>query len=113
MALPRQDEAVSQAVKRVRIWYALLLFVFAVFGVRLFYVQIIRYDHYKKAALSDQLKQYDIPASRGIISVHEASTTVPIVLNQQLYSLFADPVYIKKPTEVADKVARAIGGDAN
>jgi cell division protein FtsI (penicillin-binding protein 3) len=113
MALAPNSSADARAVMRLRVWYTALILVLAVFGVRLFYVQIIRYDHYKKAALSDQLKQYDIPASRGIISVHEASTTVPIVLNQQLYTLFADPVYIKKPTEVADKVARAIGGDAN
>lgn len=97
---------------RVRVWYAALVFIMAVFGVRLFYVQIIRYDHYKKAALSDQLKQYDIPASRGIISVHEASGSVPIVLNQQLFTLYADPVYIKNPTDAADKVARAVGGSA-
>ncbi|MEO6513512.1 MAG: penicillin-binding protein 2 [Candidatus Saccharimonadales bacterium] len=113
MALTGNSSADARAVMRLRVWYAALIFVLAVFGVRLFYVQIIRYDHYKKAALSDQLKQYDIPASRGIISVHEANTTVPIVLNQQLYTLFADPVYIKKPTEAADKVARAIGGNAD
>jgi cell division protein FtsI/penicillin-binding protein 2 len=113
MALVGNSSADAAAVMRLRFCYAIIIFVLAVFGVRLFYVQIIRYDHYKKAALSDQLKQYDIPASRGIISVHEANTTVPIVLNQQLYTLYADPAYIKKPAETADKVARIIGGSAD
>jgi cell division protein FtsI/penicillin-binding protein 2 len=113
MALLGNSSADARAVMRLRVWYGLIIFALAVFGVRLFYVQIIRYDHYKKAALSDQLKQYDIPASRGIISVHEASTTVPIVLNQQLYTLYADPVYIKNPASTADKVTRAIGGKAD
>ena len=113
MALLGNSSAGSRSVMRLRVWYAGLIFVMAVFGVRLFYVQIIRYDHYKKAALSDQLKQYSIPASRGIISVHEGATTVPIVLNQQLYTLYADPVYIKKPDIAADKIARVIGGSAD
>ena len=113
MALLGNSSADARAVMRLRVCYAALIFVLAVFGVRLFYVQIIRYDHYKKAALSDQLKQYDIPASRGIISVHEGGTTVPIVLNQQLYTLYADPVYIKDPGSVADKITRAIGGSAD
>ncbi|MDL2363381.1 MAG: penicillin-binding protein 2 [Patescibacteria group bacterium] len=102
----------AQAVKRVRLWYGLLLVVVAIFGVRLFYVQIIRYDHYKVAALSDQLKQYEIPASRGNIQAHNGASTLPIVLNQQLFTLYGDPVYIKKPQEVADKIVPIIGGNA-
>ncbi|HET6924483.1 MAG TPA: penicillin-binding transpeptidase domain-containing protein, partial [Candidatus Saccharimonadales bacterium] len=104
----------AHAVKRVRTWYTLLILVIAVFGVRLFYLQIIRYDHYKKAALADQLKQYQIPASRGLIEAYDGSgNVVPIVLNQQLYTLYADPTYIKHPQAVADKVAGIIGGKAS
>ena len=109
---PKGNNSANNAVMRVRFWYALFLFVIAFFGVRLFYVQIIRYDHYKAAALSDQLKQYTIPSSRGIISVHEGDSTVPIVLNQQLYTLYADPAYVKDPVQDADKVARIVGGSA-
>jgi len=87
--------------------------VLVVFGLRLFYIQIIRYDHYKTAALSDQLKQYQIPASRGVISLHEGSTSVPIVLNQKLYTLYADPTFVKKPDDVADKLAAKLGGSAD
>ena len=101
-----------QAVTRVRIWYGLLILVIGIFGVRLFYLQIINYGHYKAAALSDQLKQYEIPATRGIIKAYNGSEVLPIVLNEELYVLYADPVYIKKPAEAAVKVAAAIGGDA-
>lgn len=99
-----------KAVDRIRIWYGLLILVMAVFGIRLFYVQIIRYGHYKSAALSDQLKQYQIPATRGIIEAHDGDSTVPIVLNQQLYTLYADPTFIKNAGQAADKVAAIIGG---
>jgi stage V sporulation protein D (sporulation-specific penicillin-binding protein) len=114
MALPNTNTSHTDLtpVQRVRIWYGFLMLVIAVFVVRLFYVQIIRYDHYKNAALSDQLKQYQIPATRGIISAHDGSGVVPIVLNQQLYTLYADPTYIKHPEVVGAKVADIIVGKA-
>jgi cell division protein FtsI/penicillin-binding protein 2 len=107
----RNKAAVGPAM-RVRLWYALVVFIIAIFGVRLFYVQIIRYGHYKAEALSDQLKQYEIAPKRGTILVHEGDSTVPIVLNQTLYTLYADPALVKKPTAAADKIARVIGGSA-
>lgn len=99
-------------VQRIRIWYGLLILVAAIFVIRLFYVQIINYGHYHAAALSDQLKQYQIPASRGTIAIHNGDSVVPLVLNQRLYILYADPVYIKKPDEVAAKIVPIIGGNA-
>jgi cell division protein FtsI (penicillin-binding protein 3) len=102
-----------QAVKRVRIWYALLILVLCIFVVRLFYLQVIRYDHYKNAALSDQLKQYQIPASRGIIEAHLGDQVVPLVLNQKLYTLYADPTYIKDVNKTAEAVAVIIGGKSS
>lgn len=103
----------ATAALKVRICYGFIILIVAIFGVRLFYVQVIRYEHFKNAALSDQLRQYEIPAERGTISVHEAGSTVPIVLNQKLYTLYADPGYIKDPATAADKVARAVGGNAS
>src|SRR4051794_13368643 len=84
-------------VRRVRIWYGLIVFVLAIFFIRLFYLQVIRYDHYKTAALSDQLKQYEIPASRGTISAMDGDHTIAVVLNEKLYTVYADPVYVKDP----------------
>lgn len=100
------------SIKRIRIWYALLLLLSAVFVVRLFYLQVIKYDYYQTAALRGQFKQYEIPPVRGVIEAHNGSGTVPIVLNETKYTLFADPVYVKDPTDAADKIARAIGGNA-
>ncbi len=102
----------TKTVDRIRIWYGLLILIIGIFGIRLFYVQVIRYNHYKNAALSDQLKQYQIPARRGTIDVHDGNQTVPFVLNQQLYTLYVDPTYIKKPDQTAGQVASIIGGNA-
>lgn len=111
MAPPNKNA--GKVISRIRLWYGLLVAVLVLFGLRLFYVQVIRYGHYKTAALSDQLKQYQIPASRGTIEAHDGSTTVPIVLNQQLYILYADPVYVKNRDQAASRVAQIIGGGAD
>lgn len=100
-------------VTRIRIWYALLLVVLAVFIIRLFYLQVIQHDKYRKAALQTQLKQYEIKAPRGIIVAHDGDQTVPIVLNEARYTLFADPKFIDNPEQTAAKVVKVIGGDIN
>jgi len=63
----------------------------------------------KNAALSDQLKQYEIPARRGIIKAHDGDQILPIVLNQKLYTLYADPTYVKNPDGVAQKLGPIVG----
>src|SRR5487761_1222434 len=59
------------AAQRINVWYVALVLVLGIFGLRAFYVQVIRYDYYHQRALSDQLKQATIPASRGIIEAHD------------------------------------------
>ncbi len=107
---PYQDSVLHQ-LRRIRIWYAVLLLVSALFVIRLFYLQVIRHDYYQKAALSDQLKQYQIPAERGTIVAHSGNATAPLVLNETLYTLFADPQYVKDPWQTARKIQDVIGGN--
>lgn len=99
-------------IQRIRVWYALLLVLSAVFVVRLFYLQIIRHDYYQTAALSGQLKEYEIPPERGVIAAHNGEAVVPIVLNETKYTLFVDPVYVKDPEDAAEKIASVIGGNS-
>jgi cell division protein FtsI/penicillin-binding protein 2 len=100
-------------LQRIRIWYALLIVIAAIFVVRLFYLQVIRHDYYQKAALKGQLKEYEIPASRGTIMAHNGTAITPLVLNEKLYTAFVDPVYVKDPHTAASEVQRVIGGNAN
>jgi len=107
---PNKNE-ISLAIRRLRIWYGALVLIIIIFGIRLFYVQIIKYDHYHAAALSDQLKQYQIPATRGLIEAEDGNSVVPIVLNQELFTLYADPTLVKNPTSSAQHIQQIIGGD--
>jgi cell division protein FtsI/penicillin-binding protein 2 len=100
--------------RRILVWYGALLLVVAVFITRLFYLQIIRHDYYHARALADQLKEYKIDAPRGLISAHDGSATVPIVLDQTLYTLYADPSFAAKNADSdAQKLAAITNGDAN
>src|SRR5690349_5812599 len=98
-------------LSRIRLWYVCLLVLAGLFIVRLFYLQVIRHDYYQTAALTKQLKEYEIPADRGTIEAIVNGQPVPIVLNEIKYTLFADPVYVKDPKASADAIARIIGGD--
>ena len=100
------------ANSRLKLWYGVLIFIIAIFIVRLFYLQIIRHDHYRQAAQADQLKQYSISADRGIIEAHEGRDTVPVVLNQKLYTLFVDPSLIKDAEGNAAKLAAITAGSS-
>jgi cell division protein FtsI/penicillin-binding protein 2 len=98
--------------RRLLIWYAVLIFIIGVIILRLFYLQVIRHDYYQKAALNDQLKQYTISAERGTINAHQGSIIVPLVLNQKLYTLYADPSLVKDKQSTAEKLAAVTKGSA-
>ncbi len=110
---PAGTSSSSQAVRRVRWCFVFVALIMGIFWVRLFYLQVIKHDYYRKAALSDQLKEYQIPAMRGLIEAHSGDGLVPIVLNQKLYTLFADPQLVKEPERVADSLSAALGGKAD
>lgn len=88
------------------------MLILAVFVVRLFYIQVIQHQDYKQAALSGQLKEYLIPAERGVIEAYDGDNIVPIVLNEQVYTLFADPTYVKDIASTADALSRVTGDKA-
>jgi stage V sporulation protein D (sporulation-specific penicillin-binding protein) len=101
---------IVQMIRRSRVIFVALVIIVIVFVVRLFDVQVIQYKHYQAAALSDQLKQYQIPATRGLIEAQEGNNIVPIVLNQELYTLYADPPLVTNPTKIASTLVSILGG---
>ena len=105
------DNSLSFSIPRLRILYGLLLVVFVIFLVRLFYLQIIKHDYYKKVAIAGQFKEYKIPAERGVILARDGEKEVPIVLNEDVFTVFADPKYIKDAKSTANKVQSIIGGE--
>lgn len=89
-----------------------LVLLFAIMFVRLFYLQVIRHDYYKAAAFGDQYKEYQIPASRGVIKAYDGEKVVPIVLSDELYTVYADPELVKDVSKSAAALQSVFGGNA-
>ena len=89
----------------------LLLGTMAIFVARLFYLQIIMHDEYVSQATAEQVKPLTIPAKRGLIYAMDGTTPVQLVMNQAVYTLFADPSMVTEPDKVLNVVRRVAGGN--
>jgi cell division protein FtsI (penicillin-binding protein 3) len=97
---------------RPRILAILTIVIMAVFVVRLFYLQIIEHGYYVTQANLEQLKQLVIPAKRGEIYAMDDGTPVKIVLNQDVYTVFADPATVSNRKGVINLINRVAGANA-
>jgi cell division protein FtsI/penicillin-binding protein 2 len=86
--------------------------IMAIFVVRLFYLQVVRHDYYVTLAKQEQMKQLVIPAKRGEIYALDGSNPVKIVLNETVYTVFADPKLVEKTSDIVKEVRRIAGGNA-
>ncbi|MEI7758628.1 MAG: penicillin-binding protein 2 [bacterium] len=99
-----------RAVRNINYIFWIMLLIMGLFVIRLFYVQVIKYDYYKKSALKGQLQQSRIPATRGLIEAHQGNQIIPFVLNQQLFTLYADPFLVKNSQSASEKLVSILGG---
>ncbi len=97
---------------RSRVLAGCLLAVAALFVVRLFYIQIIQHDYYQQLADSEQIKRLTIPAQRGMIYALNGNQPVPLVMNETVYTLFADPATVKDVQGIINTVESVAGGNA-
>ena len=86
---------------------------FAIIIVRLFWLQVLNAQKYKALANNEQMKQYEIPASRGLIYVMNGNKTSKLVMNETVYTLFIDPQeYNKnKKDEIINTLKQVAGGN--
>lgn len=86
---------------------------FAIIIVRLFWLQVLNAQKYKALANNEQMKQYEIPASRGLIYAMNGNKTSKLVMNETVYTLFIDPQeYNKnKKDEIISTLKQVAGGN--
>ncbi len=101
-----------QKGSRSTILAAIVLGIMAIFVVRLFYLQIIQHGYYVDMAKNEQVKRLTIPAKRGLIYALDGSGPVPLVMNQTVYTVFADPQTTKDDGKIVDVIQRVAGGNA-
>ncbi|MDB5176753.1 MAG: putative Peptidoglycan glycosyltransferase [Candidatus Saccharibacteria bacterium] len=88
-----------------------LIGIMSLFVVRLFYLQIIKHDDYVAQAAEEQIKPLTIPAKRGLIYAMDGTDPVQLVMNQTVYTMFADPATVKDTTKVLEVIRRVAGGN--
>jgi len=96
---------------RTRILAAVILAIVAIFVVRLFYLQVIQHDYYVGLAKQEQQSRFVIPASRGEIYAMNGDTPAQLVLNESVYTVFADPVTVDDKAKVVDSLRQIAGGN--
>ncbi len=101
-----------QKGSRSRILAAIVLGIMAVFVLRLFYLQIIQHDYYTSQANNEQIKRLNIPAKRGLIYALDGGKPVHLVMNQTVYTVFADPQVATEDNKIIEVIKRVAGGNA-
>ena len=94
------------------LWWAVILLV-VVFLLRLFYVQVVQYGYYTEVAKESQVTKLTVFPERGKIYASDGvgQEIVPLVLNETVYTVFADPHEIKDASKVRDALEEIAGGE--
>lgn len=103
-------------ISRRRVGWLVGVVALVIVGMVARLVQLQLFDHglYLAQATKTQSRKYQVPAARGEIYAQDGDgTTSPLVLNQTLSTLYADPRYVSNKTTVAAKLAAATGQSAD
>lgn len=88
-----------------------LLVIFSIFTVRLFYLQVIRHDYYVSEANAVQISKLTVNPERGNIYAMDGGVTVPLVLNEKVFTVFADPSEVEDPDKIVSSLRAIAGGN--
>ena len=82
-----------------------------IFFARLFYIQIVRHSYYTAQADGEYIKQFTLHAQRGELFALENDTPVKLVMNETVYTVWADPKVVTEKQKVVDVLNRVAGGN--
>lgn len=107
MHLPR----LSRASSRTSLLLYILIGILGLFALRLFYLQVVQYGYYKERAYQTQVSKLTIVPERGKIYALDGTTPVPLVLNETVYTVFADPQEVDDIPAISDALQSIAGGN--
>lgn len=96
---------------RTRQLALLLCIAMALFVARLFYIQVLQHGYYQAQADSEQIKQFTLHAKRGELYIMDGETPAKFVMNETVYTVWADPVQIKDKQAIIDALSQIAGGN--
>ncbi len=74
-------------------------------------MQVIQHNYYVSEADRIQIQPLTIQPERGELYVYDNDELVPLVLNERVYTVFADPSEIKNVTKTKTSLQKIIGGE--
>lgn len=106
-----KDTETTTIIRRSSMLYVVVFLLSLIVVARLFYLQVIQHDYYAAAAIAEHQAKFSIPANRGQIYARDGQSTVPLVLNEVLPTVFVDPVGINDDdnADIARKLADILG----
>lgn len=98
---------------RAQLIAIITVLIMAIFVVRLFYIQIVQHQAYVAQADSEHIKQFTLHAKRGVIYAMDGNTPTerPIVMNETVYTVWADPSVIEDKSEIVRVLNKVAGGN--
>ena len=97
--------------QRITLLTRICIIIMVVFVGRLFYMQIIRHDHYTALASEEQVKTRAIPATRGEIYAFDGDKPIKLVYNEPVFTVFADPETVKEPKTIVKELKSIAGAE--
>lgn len=95
---------------RSRVLVLLLLAFIGIFTIRLFTIQVVEHGKYKALALSEQQAKFVLKAQRGqIYALDGTDPPAPLVLNEPVYTIYADPSQVTDAAAVKSTVSGVAG----
>ncbi len=108
--MPQLTQQFSR-MPRSRLLRIVVLGLFGIFTLRLFYIQVIQHGYYDEQAKASQVSKLTIAPERGKIYAHDGAGVVPLVLNETVYTVFADPSEVTDASKVTQVLKNVAGGN--
>lgn len=101
-----------QSVRQRISWLGLIIgLIFGLFALRLFFIQVVQFEHYEAIAQQNQVTKRTIFPERGTIFARDGGDVVPLVMNETVYTVFADPHEVKDAEKVKNVMYKVAGGE--
>ena len=79
--------------------------------VRLFDIQVIKHNYFSEQADSEHIKKFTLHADRGEIYTLDNGKPIKMVMNETVYTVWADPTQVSDKKKVIDTINKIIGGN--
>ncbi len=89
----------------------IILGLMAIFVIRLFYVQVIQHSFYVQQADSEQIKKFTLHATRGEIYAMDGDKPTKLVMNETVFTVWADPTLVTDKNAVISALNDVAGGN--